>query len=476
MNEWFFDAPGGLKDFHDPSQWHQVMRDNAAEIIIDLVAAALQKKPDSVSPQDIMHVAPTLAYVNPAVTPPPQDATTTAIAPWGGFPRAVVRRAPWTEYPQNPDDPSGIFRAVEHLGDEDHRPGLFVDQDNTVLDLPVRDRQDEYLEWAVRCNPDGQITKIIFVAEGYDYFTELFDKDERRVLEIYKDFTENTSLQVDDLRAKKGVYRKLADGSKRTVAKPGSFNPRNRFNISPGIVHLSHRANSLGAEVNLAGVSGITRKDTKRNTLDSTDAERILCCSEGGNPDRNSDPLIAQQAYALVLRGNRFTLANPVGLYIAGIAEERLLQPDNRTAVPREWWKIVRGHDLWTAGQSRVLRLELEVPASENFVVGNLLVDGSPIKYAGQLADLITVHLFVTTWMRDVAGTGPVVPCIGTGCRQTGQKHIVISEGKCPEGFELAFPDLIPVQNQAMFTVTSPIIAPLDNGSATERAALRRLP
>jgi hypothetical protein len=396
-----------------------------------------------VTQDDILQVGPTLAYVNPVADVVPNDASTAPINAWGGFPRAVLRGAPWTELPPSSDDPSGIYRAVEHRGDEDHAPGKFLDGDGNVLVLPVRDRQDEYLEWASTPNADGKISKITFVAEGYDYFSELFDKDEGRVVDLYKEFAGVTNIVPDDLRAPKGIYRHKQKG-KETVAKPGGFNPRNKYNISPGIVHLSHRANSLGAEVNLAGVSGIARKNAKNAIVDPADAERILCCSEGGDPDRNSDPLIGQQAYSLVLAQKRYTLANPVGLYIAGVDHSRLLLPDNRTAVPREWWKEVRGSGIWDSNRSRVLRLEFEVPKTEKFVVGDLLIDGLPIKYAGRLADLITVHLFVTSWQRQGEGIGPTVPCTGTGCRQHGHEHLIIQKGRCPDGYDLAFPDLVP--------------------------------
>jgi hypothetical protein len=446
MGGWIFQAPGNLNDFQDPQQWHKVMLDNTTEIIADLVGAVLQKSPSDVTKDDIVRVGPMLAYVNPLTGAIPPNAVTGPVNSWRGFPRAVERGAPWTEFPRDNDDPTGRYRAVEHLGDEDHRPGKFVDQDGNVLILPVRDRQDEYLEWAVRQNSDGKITKITFVAEGYDYFYELFNKDEGRVVDIYKEFTGLTNLSADDLRAPKGIYRRNGKRRDSTITEPGKFNPRNKYNISPGIVHLSHRANSLGAEVNLAGVSGIARKNAKEETVDPSDAEKVLCCSEGGDPDRNSDPLIGQQAYSLVLAGRRYTLANPVGLYIAGVDESRLLLPDNKTAVPREWWKEVRGTGIWKPDESRVLRLELEVPKSEKFVVGDLLVDGSPIKYAGRLTDLITVHLFVTSWQRGDKAIGPIVPCTGTCCRQQGHEHLVVSEGPCQNGYDLAFPDLLPAQ------------------------------
>jgi hypothetical protein len=174
-------------------------------------------------------------------------------------------------------DPDGNYRAVEHLGEEDHPAGVFVDRHNRVLHLPVRDRQDEYLEWSARRDEQGRITKITFVAEGYDYFSELFAHDEGRALELYKDFTGLPDLKVDDLRAKDGIYRRLKNGTTRAVVDPGGFNPRNRYNINPGIVHLSHRANSLGAEVNLAGVrESYVRRPTVRDWMGTTQRN---CCA-----------------------------------------------------------------------------------------------------------------------------------------------------------------------------------------------------
>jgi hypothetical protein len=127
---------------------------------------------------------------------------------------------------------------------------VFIDRHERVLHLPVRDRQDEYLEWSARRDADGRLVKISFVAEGYDYFSTLFEHDEQRVVDIYREFTGQVDLTADDLRARDGVYRRLTSAAATLpIVEPGRFNPRNRHNIDPGIVHLSHRANSLGAEV-----------------------------------------------------------------------------------------------------------------------------------------------------------------------------------------------------------------------------------
>jgi hypothetical protein len=438
MATWKFRAPGGLTDFSDAEVWHQAMVGEAEDIVRFLVLTALGREP--VDEQEFRQVAGSLAYVNPVQEAPPTTAETIPVTPWGGFPRAVRRRAPWTDLPADPDDPDGTLRAADHTGDEDfRRGGVFIDHDDNLLHLPVRDRQDEYLEWTLRRDGSGRITKAIFVAEGYDYFSRLFQHDEKRVAEIYAEFVEIKDLTPDDLRAPKGIFRRTALGTVEVVP-PGAFNPRNRFNIAPGIVHLSHRANSLGAEVNLAGVSGIARRTVNGALLDGVDAERLLCCAEGGNPNRNSDPLIGQQAYAQVLGGFRYTLANPVGLYIAGVETSRLTLPNGQTEVPSDWWKTIRG----TSEDHRTLRLELSVPASEHLTVSDLLVDGLPVKFGGQLAELLTVHLFVTRWPRGTPGHGPVVGCAATCCRQVGGPNLVVTEdAKCTTGFVLAFDDLL---------------------------------
>lgn len=450
MADWFFDAPAGMKDFKDPQLWHEEMAREARDIVRILVSIVTGKRDKDITDEDIKMVSPTLAYVDPVVSPPPDGAETVAIAPWGAFPRAVERRAPWP-FPHDPDDVNGNYRAVEHLGDEDHRAGEFRDVDGNLLNLPVRDRQDEYLEWVVRRNSEGKITKAIFVAEGYDYYSTLFKHDEERVVEMYKDYTGVNQLTADDLRATRGINRHIKDG-KIEVVQPGEFNPRNRFNIDPGIVHLAHRANSLGAEVNLAGVSGIARRTVKNTTIQPVNSELLLCCSQGGNPNRNSDPLIGQQAYAQVLQKRRYTLANPVGLYIAAVEEQRLTL-ENGDIIPREWWKVVRGEELWDSNKSRVLRLELEVPAVEGIVLGDLLVDGNPIKYGGQLAQLLSVHLFVTRWLRTDDSIGPIVGCGATCCKRNGTQQLFPSDGKCPQGSTLAFEDLVNVPEDSLMAL-----------------------
>lgn len=181
---WIFDAPAGVKDFRDPKHWDAAMGREAQEIVRILVGSALDK--DAPTPGEIEAHRDEVGYADPTVTDVPEDAETIAIEAWGGFPRAVKHRAPWKDLPHAEDDPDGSYRAVEHFGDEDHRAGVFIDKHDRVLHLPVRDRQDEYLEWAAVKTGD-KITKLIFVAEGYDYYSTLFESDQERVLDLYKE-------------------------------------------------------------------------------------------------------------------------------------------------------------------------------------------------------------------------------------------------------------------------------------------------
>lgn len=445
MTSWTFEAPGHVTDFRDPLKWHEAMAKEAQDIVVLLLATSLGKDPSDITNDDIRDHAADLAYVNPIWEELDPAAQTVAVRAWGGFPRAVVRAAPWTNFAPTTVDPTGIYRAVEHLGDEDFRAGTFIDAQDRVLHLPVRDRQDEYLEWHAVRDAAGKIVKLTFVAEGYDYYSRLFEVDEQRVVDLYKDAIGDSSITTDQLRARHGIYRRDPRGRRTEIVPPGGFNIRNRINISDGIVHLSHRANSLGAEINLAGVSGIARKVAAGTLLDGADAEKLLCCNAGGNPNRNSDPLISQEAYAQVLGGYRYTLANPVGLYIAGVDDQGLFLPDDATPVPHDWWTVVRGADLWDANKSRVLRLELAVPPSEKITISDLMIGGAKVEHAGQVAELLSVHLFVTRWKRAVQGVGPTVSCEATCCIRDGSSELAFPDesGGCLKGWSPKFPDLL---------------------------------
>ena len=77
------------------------------------------------------------------------------------------------------------------------------------------------------------------------------------------------------------------------VTKAAVYDPRNRWNFttkSGTIAHLIHPNNTLSAEVDIAAQATVIRKDSQGNIVTNTD--QLIRCSQYGNPQRNSDPVV----------------------------------------------------------------------------------------------------------------------------------------------------------------------------------------
>ena len=165
-----------------------------------------------------------------------------------------------------------------------------------------------------------------------------------------------THVSADDLRFAHDIDLYLvrqSDGTRELKHSrfmlAGGFNWRNQFNQGPGIVHLSHRANSLGAEVNLAVTSALPRADAAGRTVVASPVQKLICCTGGGDPNRSSDPRIAAAAYSSVVDKTNpkfFTLTDPVGLYISEFGYNALQYPNDPAKTSAyEWWSVQRGKD-----------------------------------------------------------------------------------------------------------------------------------
>ena len=266
---------------------------------------------------------------------------------WDGFPEAVGKRFRG----------NARYAESQHLGHEDwfgfDLPDLpIVDVDTGAevdIDCRVRDRQDEYLEWHAR-EVDGVLRSITFVCEGYDYYEFLFRQGAQgreHVAQRYRACTGDPSITPEDLEAPASLGFSLPGGRIERFVEKGDFNPRNRFNRENGIVHLSHRANSLAAEVRLAVTSALPRVDANDELVHGGDPKRLLCCTLAGEPSRSSDANIAAGAYLAVTdpeAPQRFTLTDPIGLYIADFAYSSLQHADGEPA-SRDYWTVTRGKD-----------------------------------------------------------------------------------------------------------------------------------
>jgi hypothetical protein len=165
----------------------------------------------------------------------------------------------------------------------------------------------------------------------------------------------------------------------------GVYNPVNRWNNSTdqGAMHLIQRNNTLGAEIELAAAATLVRR---RGGATLTAEQDLIRCGQYGQPDRHSDPHIGAQVNALARQKADVTLANPIGLCIAGFSPDNTWEtPDGSD--PAAYWHIARGT------QQKALRAVYEVPADKNFVVGDIKVNGRSIDFGAQIADFITIKL-----------------------------------------------------------------------------------
>ena len=335
-----YDPPGFADDFDaaQRSLWSEWIADQ-----IDRCAAG--------EPNVYDFDAPRPRFFNALRAPPAADAVEKDIT-WTAFPRIV---------------------QIDATTDEERW---------TTADAS-RDVQDEYCEWSVKRLPDGRIQSATFTSEGPEYWSSLAALNIERVFDLYRTHVD-AAVQKKDL-----------------VDSQGRYNPRNRWNAGTrnGAMHLIQRNNTLSAEIELAAAATNVRT---RNGKVLTDARELILCGAYGAPERHSDPKIGSEVNALARQDADITLANPVGLYIAGLNTAGWKCPDSRD--PARFWKVTRGT------REKALRAVFEVPADLPFAVGDIEVNGKKIRYGAQIADFITIKL---TGVATRIGTSKQPPLAG---------------------------------------------------------------
>jgi hypothetical protein len=230
-----------------------------------------------------------------------------------------------------------------------------------------RGTQDEYCEWAVERNGAGKITRVTFTTEVPEFWKHLFATDRGGLLALYQELIDPGATAAD-----------LEEGD--------AYVPDNGLNNSTigRPAHLIQGSNSLTAAVKLAAEATILRED---GGIPVTGNEAIVACGALGVASRNSDPSIAGAVNAAAATGAEITLADPPGLYIAGLITGSMQTPDG--ADPQAFWHLERGEP------GRAVRAFYEVPEEENrgYAVGDILVDGQRVEFGGQLALRVRVRL-----------------------------------------------------------------------------------
>ena len=397
----------------------------------------------------------------------------TAPVPWDAFPRFLEK---WFEDDADPDQKR--WTAAETL-----RPRLFGGQPlrrvkDGALAEPLETlhrQQDEYCEWFAHRDDDGHIVRLTFTSEGPEYWQflaggtraildsddpgfELADGDIGLVAELYAEHVD-PSVEESDLVWPYDVAA-YSSGQQRwyLYATKGTYNPFNQWNTTHGAMHLTHPANTLGAELNLAASAAVLRADANGNAI--TDQEALICCSGYGDPNRSSDPSIGAGVNGLARQGLSVSLADPVGLYIAGINLGALSGPNGEDV--SGGWKVTRG----VGDRQMILRATFTAPDGLGFTVDKVLARGEPIAFGGQVADEIQMTL--TGLAKDRGqGVGPAGTCVTKCCehpQRPGIEAVVEPADDCA-----AFPW------EVLEPVVGPVVAepePLGLVADTERVEI----
>ncbi|KAL0631393.1 hypothetical protein Q9L58_009748 [Maublancomyces gigas] len=240
-----------------------------------------------------------------------------------------------------------------------------------------RGTQDEYCEWSVLRNDSGKITRVIFTAEGPEYWDWLGKMQPETVLQLYKEHNPGFDIKKDDL------------------FPGGTYKRDNKWNNSttPGcIMHLIHCNNTLTAQIHIAGQSTVLRIDSQGNPIRAPD--RLLRCSRLGLASRNSDPYIGIGINNLAHSQHLITVADPIGLYLHDFNGSSFHAPDG--ADVNKFWKFTRGTlaDPKKGTGEHWVRAVFEVPKERDYVVGDIEdQSGEKIQWGSQLADFVQVRL-----------------------------------------------------------------------------------
>ncbi|MGH3638907.1 MAG: hypothetical protein ACRDUX_07740, partial [Mycobacterium sp.] len=252
----------------------------------------------------------------------------------------------------------------------------------------ARDVQDEYCEWSVtRQSGTNKITRVTFTCEGPEYWRFLAATDPARTLALYKKHIDESATQSD------------------LFTPSGAYLPRNRFNNSTvnGAMHLVQRNNTLRAEIEIAGAATIRR--LRANGTPMTDALELIQCGRYGAPQRHSDPFIGARVNFHARNRADITVANPVGIYFAGLDTQEWETPDGSDPAP--FWRYTRGVS------DRPVRAVIEVPSDRGYVLGDVHIDGRQIQFGGQIADRIQMTIRALATRIGLSPAEPVRGCVG---------------------------------------------------------------
>lgn len=308
-----------------------------------------------------------------------------------------------------PDWPAVPIRARACLGEA--RADRLCDARAHSGETGRRLFQEEYAEWRVLSDEDGP-TRFELTTELGDYWTLLARHQPDRLLELVAEFARAPSLEAievfgepdprlgdsaEDIRAeafsRRFLGRSLSDEKWRGL--PAAFNNGER-----AITCLSRRDNSLFALVNLVVASTVPLRVRDRQDGElrfPSGSEAIPELAEGAAQDcRASDPLVVERIVRLATEGRLIRFDDPIGIYIAAVQSQDLLDPDGQP-IPDEWVELTRQGPPLDDGLARHQRLTLEVPRGVGFKLSDVVSrrSGEKIRWGAQVAELIELAVYL---------------------------------------------------------------------------------
>ena len=351
---------------------------------------------------------------------PPPGNPTGASPTWPGLPKGLTARFGDDRAAELADK---IIPWGTNPDDEGFSSTPFLDSQGNPFPNNGYRQQDEYLEWSVVRDANGNISQIIFTCEGPEYWGVVASNRDL-LLSLYQHHV-SPNVQIQDLFFPQDVTFVDPNDPNETVQHYSTqdYNPYNKWNMM-GAMHLTHPANTLGAEVTLAAQASALYR--MRGVPVSANPN-LTCCRGIGEINRSSDPNIAATVNGAVLQGNFVTLRDPIGLYMLDFDSTAITLPDH-SPIPNFVGTYLTKTRA-SADGSMTLRAILQVPdgvmyQGRQMLVSDLICNGRPIQFGGQIAATITMGLFAEA----IRGTPQQTPieCTAQGCPSPDNPKVIV--------------------------------------------------
>lgn len=161
----------------------------------------------------------------------------------------------------------------------------------------------------------------------------------------------------------------------------GSYNIYNQWNTEMGAMHLNCPPNALFAEVFIEAEAS-TRWGSPGHQI--VEGGLLIQCAKYGLQSRASDPTIGANINQLIRSNYILSIEDPVGLYLQQLDITGWTRKDG-SVIPKADMDRIVNYERGTKDRSKNLRVRIEVPADINYDLGDILIGGVLITWAGQI-------------------------------------------------------------------------------------------